>query len=99
MGEKTRGTIERITIDISYPDGEFYQRVIKADELRRLALLAFTPAAIREYLGNLKDHERITRNFEQGFEEPDRGKPSMLAVYSDGTYSEECDPGSHKPPD
>lgn len=99
MGDKSPGIIERITIEIRYPKEETrVERVIEGDELKRLALLAFTPAAIREHLEKLDDHEQIVRHFEEGFDAPDRGKPNLLTVYSDGTYSEECDYASHIPP-
>lgn len=99
MDDKVRGKIDQVTIELSYPDGNTKQRVIRGDELERLAMLAFTPQAVRDHLGKLNGHDRALRDFEHGFEAPDRGKPAMLAVYSDGTYSAECDPKSHREPD
>lgn len=98
MGEKQRGIVERVTVDFRYPDGSSKQRVIKGDELERLALLALKPSAVRDQLPNLPDHAAAVRSFEEGDEsEPDIA-PAMMTVYDDGTYSLECRPNDHHPP-
>lgn len=98
MGEKQRGTIERITVDISYPDGSAKQRVIKGDELKRLAVIALKPDAVRNHLPNLKDHGAALRQFEEGDDTDPDTKPALMTLYDDGSYSMECRPNDHHPP-
>lgn len=99
MEDSKSGTIEKITIDLTYPGGRKKQRVIQGDELKRLALLAFSPAAVGKYLGKLDNHDRVVRDFEEGIEGPGRGRASLVALYDDGAYSVECDDHSHNPPE
>lgn len=98
MGEKQRGTVERVTLDIRYPDGTTKQRVIKSDELARLAMLVFKPAAVRDHLPNIRDPAGAFRSFEEGDDSDPDSKPAIMTVYDDGTYSMECRPSDHRPP-
>lgn len=99
MGDKQRGVIERITVDISYPDGSAKQRVIKGDELARLAVLALKPAAVRDHLPNMRGRDAALRGFEEGDESDPTSRPSLMTLYDDGTYSLECRPNDHHPPE
>ncbi len=98
MGDKQRGTIERITVDFTYPDGTTKQRVIKGDEIKRLALLALKPSALRDHLPNLRGRGEAMRRFEEGDDTDPASKPAMMTVYDDGNYSLECRPNDHHPP-
>lgn len=99
MGEKQRGTIERIAVDISYPDGSTKQRVIKGDELKRLAIIALKPDAVRNHLPNLKNRDEVLRQFEEGDDTDPTSKPALMTLYDDGIYSMECRPSDHHPPE
>lgn len=99
MGDKQQGTIERITVDITYPDGTTKQRVIKGDELKRLALVAVKASAVRDHLPNIRDRDEVLRRFEEGYDTDPTSKPALLTVYDDGTSSLECRPDDHHPPE
>lgn len=99
MGDKQRGTIERIVVDIAYPDGTTKQRVLKGDELKRLTVLAVKPSAVRDHLPNLPDHAQALRRFEEGDDTDPTSAPALMTVYDDGTYSLECRPNDHHPPE
>lgn len=98
MGDKQRGTVERITVDISYPDGSVKQRVIKGDELKRLAILALKPEAVSNHLTNLKGRDEALKQFEEGDDTDPTSKPALMTLYDDGAYSLECRPNDHHPP-
>lgn len=99
MGDKQRGTIERITVDITYSDGTAKQRIIKGDELRRLAVLALKPAAVRDFLTGFPGRDQALKRFEEGDDTDPDSSPALMTLYDDGTYSAECRPKDHHPPE
>lgn len=96
MGDKQRGTVERVTVDIRYPDGSSKQRIIRDDELKRLSMLVLKASAVRDHLPNLPDQAAAARAFESADEAGDL--PALMTVYDDGTYDLECRPSDHRPP-
>lgn len=97
MKQAGRGMIKRITIELEYPNGDEYTRVIEGDTLERLALIAFTEQAIQQHLRGIKAQDQALRTFAQGSDKAGRDRPAMLLLYADGSYAMECDWSSHHP--
>lgn len=97
MKGEERGIIRRITIELEYPGGESYTRIIEGEEAKCLALIAFTAEALRDHVGDIKHKDQAIGIFRDGFEAKDRGKPAMLILHKNDTYAMECDRESHRP--
>lgn len=96
MGDKQRGTVERITVDIRYADGTTKQRIVQGDELKRLGMLVLKSSAVRDHLSSLPEKAAAVDAFESADEAGDM--PALMTVYDDGTYDMECRPSDHRPP-
>jgi|GEM_PF-5965816 len=97
MSSRERGTIQRITVDLTYPDGQTKQAVIEGPELEGLSALVLTREGIAEALRDEAARGRVLDEFDHGRSGDGSDRPAMMLLYGDQTYTLSCDPTDHRP--
>lgn len=97
MSSQERGKVERITVELTYPDGETKQAVIEGAELNGLAALVLTRQAIADSLKDEAARERALGEYDHGRRGDGSDQPAMMLLYGDQTYTLACDPTDHRP--
>lgn len=92
-----RGTIERIAIDIAYPDGTTKRSVMEGTELERLAAIAFKRDAIGRLLKDEPTRTEALAVYDGGHAGNGQRQPAMLLLNDNQTYSMKCEPTDHRP--